>query len=253
MTSVYNENVICYDTVLGQNVVHNLWNPEIYDHCPVNNPNHQFQRTLIMATVSDSNVMVANRTLQTSGRYRDEQFDFEISAGPNSDYVPVTPVVFPYNVRIAYYSFIPSHDNIGDSFSVYLKTSVPDGTLTTFVNSGKLLIVSASVINKVKLGYEIILSNGIETQKMGECINIDYVTSTITVENDVLFSFDIGTIVSSKIVLSKDIKIMSDNAIKLAGDVPGNMFIPAGMIIQMEYKNISSLPKSAAFRSSMFV
>ena len=252
--TVYQQEIVCHDNISNEDVVHHdIWKPFVYESCPDNNPDHTFNITLIMITVSNTIANLISDARETSGTYRNQEFDFNIPAGPSTDYPVVGTKTFPYNTRFVAYEFVPTEDNVGDSFSLYIVPPTFVGVLIESVDGGNTIKVSNSILSKITLGVEVILDDGVNVQNLGECTNINLDTRILTVENNIDFSFSSGTPITLRFPVSKNIRIHSTDVIKFGTNMPGNKLIHKGLVITLCYNNASVDSKTILLRAEMFV
>ena len=252
--TVYQQNIICHDNVEEENFIHkDIWKPFVYGNCPDENPDHTYQDSVITSIVSSSIVSITQDSDKTGGKYRNQEFDFSVPAGPSTDYPVASIKTFPYNIRIAAYEFIPTDENVGDSFSIYVVPPTPVGILTQSIDDGNDIIVNSDVLNAISLGVEVILDDGVNVQNLGECVNIDLDTSTITVEETISFSFSASTPVKLRFPIAKHIRILNTKTIKFGNNMPGNKFIAEGLEITLCYNNPTENSKHAYLRAEMFI
>ena len=251
---VYNQNVICEDNTTNTNVVHyNLWYPNVYTSCPTNDPNHTWQESIVLAKVTNSNVMIVNNSINTNGNYRRQEFRMDIPAGPDSEIKVAYSMTFMYNVRIVNCAFHPTADNVNDRFSLYIVPPTPVGTVTTAVSSGNNVLMTNTAITALKVGMEVVLDDGVNTQNLGECLAINYNTQTVTTENAVANSFAPGTFVIIKVPVGKNITVLDTYSISFGTAMPGNKFLQEGYIIELNYMNLTANPKIAYFRADLMI
>lgn len=251
--TVYEQNVICHDNAMNNVVHYSIWKPYTIEACPNDDPTHTFVATNIMSIVSNLMTNIVSDSTETSGRYRNQHFQFNIPAGPSTDYPMADTKVFPYNVRIVGYEVIPLAENVGDYFSIYVLPPTPVGTLLTAASSGNVFNISNTAITNVSIGMEIILDNGSITENLGECIGIDYANQTVTTENNLTQSFGVGTLVIFRLPVAKHIPIFTANPIKFGNTIPGNKLIKKGFIIEFCYNNATVDAKTFNIRAEMFI
>ena len=251
---IYMQEVICHDNTLDKNTIHfNLWSPNVYNACPMSDPNHTFVGPMIITSVSKREVMLTSDARETGGRYRNQDLVFDVPPGPSTGYPVASVKSFPYNVMFVSYEFAPKNENVGDSRSIYIAAASPVGTLTADVSSGNVIGVTNGLITKIGVGMEVTLDDGVNSQNLGECYEIDYVNQTLTMEKEVLFSFNLGTPIYVRHSIANNVDVLNTNIMKLGNRLPGNKFINSNLQVVLCYNNSTTDAKTVHLRTEMFV
>jgi hypothetical protein len=253
--TVYQLNIICEDNTTSERVAHNsVWKPEILEACPNNDPNHTHILTGIVSRVSDSNVIPRNDMTDTGGNFKTKGYQFDVSAGPDSDYQEVGVVSFPYNIRVGNVTFDVATDNIGDYFEAYAKPTSPVGVLLTEVSSGTVLHVSNTVMTYLEMGFHAEIFDGVSTtQYLGECCAKNYSTQEVTLKLPVTSTFPAGSIIFVRAYIIESIPVISGRPIQVGSSVAGStVLVEPTKDMHILYKNMNGNAKKISFIVEMF-
>jgi hypothetical protein len=251
MTEVYNLLIICSDG--SQNHTHDLWDSNIITTCPENNPNHTYQKTRINSRIQDRRTISNNLVYGTDGFFRQINYNFNIPPGPNVEYQNVGNVSFYKPVRISGFKILTENENNGDFVEIYMEFPTPIGQTTSEVSSGTIIDVNSVATTYLKPGTDIKLVSGGLNQNLGECINVDFINHTMTVENDVTSTFPVGSSIYMSVGVLKNIKIVTNTCKLIFGkDSDGNFKIEPSNTIKIMYKNINNTAKNLQFTVEQF-
>lgn len=245
MADIYNWKLYCETE--SKNVT--TWSVVAPTSCP-NNNTHTIDSnsiTVIDSRLAHSFVPIEN-TSGTQGFFQTRGYLANIAPGPN-----VTPQLLPlfsrpYNVRVFSVTFMPNANNVGDTFSLIGLPGTDVGVLTSPVSSGNILNVSPTVLTNMQLGFAVTLNDGVTSQDLGECTNINVTNSTITTENSVANSFNAGTTnVLFSVRRFYNITIASTAPLVYGLSVAGGSFIPQNTQFQIQYINQTGIAKTLSF------
>ena len=243
-TTVYHIRFDCTDpsdTIIS----HDLW-VENYDSittCPLGISGHTLIDKVFLGKISQMAKTIIDDTSDTNGNYRAIGFDYNVNPGPDTDYQVLGDESYSYNVRVKAITINPGAENIGDTFSFVSARNTPVGALTADVSSGVILNVSDTVLVNINVGFEVTLQTGTTEQNLGECITIDSVAKTITVQNAVTSLFPAGSVVMITIKRIENLKITSDRLITFGGHNSNSTLAPAGLKGTVLYKNSTNVAK----------
>lgn len=162
--------------------------------CP-NDPSHtitnvvKIRQTKKILTVDDN----------AKGRYKTETLEFDIPSGSPGD-IHLNTKTFLTDTLVWTVQINVTTDMIGDYLDIIVLYDQPIGIVTAPVNGGSTLIpVNSTVTNVIEYGFEVVLLDTSQsppvTQILGECIEIDKETGTITVETPTSEAFAPGSII----------------------------------------------------------
>ena len=250
---VYQWNVVCYDSVTLKNVSQFVWSPDTPKECPCNILTHTFVESLIISTVSTKDIFVKNDKSATNGYFRLRGYNFNISAGPDLNLMKKDQYTFLNNVRVIDFIACFTPENVGDTFSVLLNYNTIVGIITSDVSNGFLLNVSINVIKNIKVGFLVTINGSSYSQELYECVNVDVINNTITVEKEISNIFLTGNTIGISIPIVDRVYISIDKNLKLGGSVNGNILIKKGKVLSIFYQNMSNQAKNLRFIGEMFV
>jgi hypothetical protein len=256
MTQIYNlyrYNINCHDIPSNIEVTHDVWSPEILNECPHYDPNHIFQSAYIIEKIQENNLFFENDTENTGGKFACYGYEFNVPSGPETSFIDIKQISFPYNIRISCCRF--SFDSVcaGDYFSAISIINIPYGITSAEVSTGNVIPLDNISITIVKLGTTIILDDGVNRQELGECIGIDINTKTVTVEKSVSNIFQSGTPVYFGFVMAQNLKISNSMLSFIIGEsVVNSMVLPTSQTVYIKYKNTTSSPKNFILYVDLF-
>lgn len=242
MSTLNNYRVFC----CTEGVFISTWSKTTPTNCPNNNShNINVDTTTIIESVSSHNVNVLQSSLGfTNQNYQVEGFEIVISANStvNKD------VSWPFNISIMTMNFQPSEDNIGDIINGFASPNTTIGVITANITQNvSVLNVNSTVLQYIKTGYVVNLTDSIQNINMGLCINIDTINSRITCSISSNTNMGIGSYVQVSRQIIKNIKFKSNNTIHLANKILNSSSFPANTIARLVYTNNSNIDKTFSF------
>ena len=215
-----------------------IWSEEMPTSCPINK-NHNINNSLtcIIDKIEPNIVKIKEDSIVTGGNFRCETKII------NSDINTTSITNFSYKYPISVYAvyFVSTIDHEGDIIETNIAPDIPVGLITKNVNTNDTILdVSQTVIDNIMIGYDVKITNQINTDDLGKVIAIDKIKKQITTENFTSHNF---TVNSSVILLT--VKIVENYEIgpptqHVIGDSKiGGMYVPADTIIQVKYQNKS--------------
>lgn len=216
--------------------------------CP-DNKNHAISLNpgpKILSTISDRKVKIIEEDGITQGIYKLHGFTQQI---PQSDVGNVSSFVHVWNYPITLSNgwFMSTDAMEGDMINCVVAEDTTVGVITEQVSPGDFIItVSPNVISHIYKGYEISLYDGINTDKLGEVIDIESSNSLITVQNSAINNFSPLSPTYVKI----GVKVIENLTIPVgklryafAEKKVGGKYIPADIPVVVKYTNNSGNAK----------
>lgn len=242
--TLYNIRFDCQDNLSAIHS-HNLWveDYDIITSCPSSDPNHTLVQKVLLDTVSQDAKIVMDDISNTNGYYRATGLTYDVGTGPDSDYQVVGQYSLPYNVRIQGIIITPSTENIGDSFMFVAARNTAIGALTVGVTGGTLLEVTDSVITHINVGFDLNIVNGGTGQHLGECIAVNKIAKTITVEHALMSAYPPGSLLLIGVKRIENFRIANDHPIVFGSNNVGSTLVPAGLVGTILYKNETAVAK----------
>lgn len=247
---IYRQNVICYDSITESNHSHDTYYPAPWTVCPTENLNHTFLTTYIVSKISSNQTTIINETDNTEGGYHAEGFNFDVPAGPSTEFVNVGSFVFPYNIRLECASLGLEPENYGDFIASSLVPPTPIALVSNAVSSGN--VITISTVAYIRIDMTITLVQGATVQNIGNVIAINSTNFTITVTENVSESFTPGAYVTAVLNYVKNIALKQNMKRTFGDSIEGNVLIPANSTIVIKYKNTTASSKSLGMMLEYF-
>lgn len=240
MSTVFKYRIFC--NTEGTNVYQ--WATDEPTKCP-NNTNHSIKAssTTIIEEIQQNVVKIKEESVDTGGHFRSESVIIPTIAGNSTNYVDK---VWKYPVSVYSVSFITNNSNMGDNLSICTGPDTRVGVITENVTTAMTTFkVSPIVMQYIAKGYNIKLSDGTNTDELGEVCSFDTVNNTITVDNASThnYNYTTPTYVLMEPYFIKNFEIGPAWKYDIGMSKIGSAYVPAGTVIRCIYKNNSSDPK----------
>jgi len=227
-------------------VVLSDYRTDIPTTCPNNNTHNIDESGIFIYHTMNSKTVTINQDgdVETGGYYRADQFDFTIPAGTGA--TATYDISYPYNVCVYSVIFLPSQENIGDTYSI---TSAPDtlAGLTSKsmdIGSTSIFLPSVSMLNP---GFNISITDDINTNNLGFITSIDKVNNIINCSSPSVNSFDEGSKIFISIPRFQNGKFLNSLNLNLGFSKIGSAGLPANKIVRVNYANNSGEAKTLNF------
>lgn len=217
-------------------------------YCP-NSTSHQIDAAGIEAldSVQTQQIFVSqnDQTVPVGGYFLCDQITMNIptgSTGLDTNY----DVSYPYNINAFNVTFLSSSNNIGDVVNVITIPDTPIGILLSGMTGGvnSLNISNTQLLNN---GFFITITDGTNTDDLGEITSIDTVNGIITCSVETVNSYAAGSTILIGISRVRNFLINQSGVIKLGISKIGSAGLPAGKISRLIYTNNSVDSKTFAF------
>lgn len=218
-----------------------IWNDTTPLVCPSNSAHNIDTNTItIVDTLETNSVNIIQESIITGGNYRTEGKKMTIQANSTE----IQDFSWPYNISALTITFYTNSNNENDILNSYIAPNTVIGILTDNVSiSNTVLRVNSTVIDNIKIGYQIIINN----QIIGECIDINKINNTITSSDAVTENYNIGTYIQMTVNPIKDFILKSNTLYEFARKTIGASSIPANTVIQLKYQNNTDEVKDLFF------
>lgn len=233
-----------------ENKFYNIWSETAPTVCPTNAA-HIVDNTQTMAlqTIDSNVVTIKEELLDTQGIYKYQGYSQVIPAGTPGDVTTIN-LTWPRQITLLNGTFDGQTANFGDVINADVIPATPIGYLTQNVNVGDTLLhVSPTVVQNVFNGFTVILSDGVNTVNMGECMSIDNVRNTITVQTASTQAFlaSSPTYLSISVSVVNNLHVGSVRPYEIAQKKIGGKTIPAGTKFSITYMNNDGQQKNFIF------
>ena len=218
--------------------------------CP-NNNTHIINTSLttIVNTVATNRVIAEENS---DGYFETEHITINIPSGTPGDLFE-HDVTWPMDVLLWRTLITPTSDMIGDTISVVASPETTVGVLTAPVTGGDTVFnVNSTVTDNMWRGFLVNLSDGVNKDFLGRCINVDSVAGTITVSTAAVNNFAAGSAVQIGVFTLKDIYVADTSTIDIGLKGAKGKTVTAGMIMRVRYTNNSGTSKTLRWRSEIY-
>jgi len=212
--------------------------------CPHNNT-HTIEPTGIrpVATITEKIVTINQDSIEIGGYFRTDFYSIQAPANT----VTTKDIVYPYNITIYLATYLGTNTNIGDSMSVYVAPGLTCGPLDTDIIAGATSLTLSSIYSVLSNGFLATISDGINTDDLGEITSVDQITKTIHFSAATTHDFAQGSIVKISIPRVKNCVFVNDNTFTLGSRKMESSGLPAGAKIRFIYTNNSNVDKTFNF------
>jgi len=212
--------------------------------CP-NNNSHTItsSATVIVSKVESKDVIITQEIIPTGGSYRAETR--KLTMVGNDTVQDDRAWLFPANALAI--QFHTSAENIGDTVTLAIAPNTTVGILTSDVAvNDTILNVSSTVTDFIRVGYELTLTDGINTEVLGVVVNVNPGAGQVTVETacPTAFAAATPTYVQQTVYFIKDFYLQGPYTYKLGDTTIGSSYIPTGTIVRIKYTNNSAAAKT---------
>lgn len=145
----------------------------------------------IVSNISTNSVKIVEESIPTGGNYMSEGYSMNLPANTTTTKTISWPI--PISVLSASYSTLTTH--IGDIIN-FVSDSFIIGVITANITAGNTVIsLNSTAINAVVLGYELIVTDGTNTDFLDTICCINKNTSTVTIRQAATHSFVAGSVI----------------------------------------------------------
>lgn len=217
-----------------------IWNDILPTICPSNVAHTIDTNTIsIIDTLETNSVNIIQESIITGGNYRTEGKKIVIQANSTT----TQEYSWQYNISALTITFYTGN-NENDILNCFVAPNTVIGALTNdVVISDTVLNVNSTVIDNIKVGYQIVINN----EFIGECIEINKINNTITSNNAVTQNYNTGTYIQMTVNPIKDFILKSNTLYEFARKTIGSSSIPANTIIKLQYQNTTNEEKNLFF------
>lgn len=225
-----------------------VWSIDKPTACPLDPLNHTIDpaKTSAIDQRDSSMVQIQEELVATQGIYQFEGDNYIIPAGAPGAVTNID-ITWPYDITLMNGGFDAATPQIGDRLSVEVAPNQVVGALTVPAGPGvSILNVTGTVTENVYKGYPITLTDGVQTNACGRCIEVDKINGTITVETEPTDTFSplSPTYVMMSVEVIKSLYIGSARSYSFAKKKLGGKLIPVGTIVRIKYTNTDGIEKA---------
>lgn len=217
-----------------------FWNKTIPTNCP-NDYRHKIDaaETIKLDTrnLEIQPVYIQQEGSATNGSYRYKCIKFNCNSNGETEH----DIIFPYPVTILQAETQTNETHRGDKLDLYFVTSNNIlGTLSSNLPVGDSnLFVSNSVVNNMANGFECIITNGSNTENLGEVINVCPHSNLISTEYCSSNEYNANSYIKYRLPIIEDMWITDPRTYTVGQKKITGSSLPANTYLQMHYSNSS--------------
>jgi hypothetical protein len=224
-----------------------VWSDQPPNACPSNSQHTIDKNTItIVNTVDTNSVENVQERNPTGGNYRSESK--KVIAGPNA--TTSFDFVWPYKISVLTMTLYTSSNSKNDIVNTFVAPNTTIGANTAAISSGNNIIaVSNTVLQYLKIGFQVSVTNGTQPSWVGECISINAANSTITLDTPAPSNIPAGQYIQMSINNVKNFVLRNDTVYELARKTIGASSIPSSTTLRLQYQNLSTTESKELFFS----
>ena len=180
---------------------------------------------------------------QTGGNFAVETVTVTVGANETK----ATDFSWPFGINVFALEFQTANNQSGDVFDIRANPETPIGSLTADISAGGTIIeVSSTVMLYAKIGFEITLDDGTNSDFMGRIIGVDQVNNRLTMETACSNTFlaSTPTVVKLTVHMLRNYTFGPPGPVILGESKIGGSFMPANSIVQLTYQSNTAEAKT---------
>lgn len=204
--------------------------------CPANSSHTiDASQNRIVETRNPSSVTISEESVATGGKYACACLKF--TAPGNT--ITSESISFPMIISVLNGQLAVSSDMIGDSIVWTVAPNTTVGALTANANIGDTVLnVSSTVTDNIQIGFDVTLTDGVNTDECGPVVAVDSVNGTITVQTALLYNFSaVSPTYVQMTIKYVDIELAIEGYFVIAGHKIGSASLPSNVPITCYYNN----------------
>jgi hypothetical protein len=244
MATVYRWRVRC----VTDNKFEYIWSETEPTGCPIDTGHIiDATKTAVVNKIEENYVKIKEESIPTGEHFACETVTVEIEPKNSAS----KEVSWPIPIVIYNMTFTTTDDHIGDTFNVDVSPNTVIGAITASSKAGDTIIsVTDTVLENIKIGYQINLTDGKNLDNLGIIVSIDIINKTITVSSPTIHDFSPlePTYVIMTVNLIKNYEIGPSGYKIINRSKIGGTYVPPGTIMELSYNNGGSIPKKIVFQ-----
>lgn len=156
-------------------------------------------------------------------------------------------ITWPTDIAVISAKVFMAANNVNDRVDVYINKHTTIGIITSNVATNDTVItVNDTVMQYIHVGFEMTLTDGVNTDELGNVKSMDFTNNQITVENAAVHNFTAySTSVKMSVHIVESVTLPTYyDTIDVGYTNLGTSFAPAGTQFQVEYYNSTGLAKN---------
>ena len=242
MSSVYHYRVYCNTDSKNEYV----WNTSIPTTCPINSEHDINTESISIINEINPNLLkIQEERIPTGENFRSECYPLFGATGP--DVITTRDFTWPYPVTVLEIKLYVEDQNKGDKIGLQVGPDTIIGVITSPVSIGATSItVSSTVLDYLMNGYNLSLTDGVNTDDCGRVNNINTSTSTVTFSTPTTHSFShtSPTYVRQTVRVIDDFTLGPKWLISVGDSKIGGAYVPSNTIVRTIYTNNENYSKT---------
>jgi hypothetical protein len=236
MSTIYYYRVYC--TTDAQNEY--IWAEDQPVTCPINSAHSiDITKTSIIDKRDPNVTQIQEETVPTGGHFQSTVKQMDIAANETK----IFDYTWPHPISVLSIHMVTESSNKGDTVDLLVSPDTLIGSIITDVAKNDTIInVSSSVIENVKVGFYLTLTDGTITSDLGRVLSIDSANNTVTVETGSSNAFlsTTPTYIRQNIYMLKNWIIGPAWNYTIGESKIGGSYVPANTTIRVIYTNNSN-------------
>lgn len=238
-------NVVLYKWRVNCTVHSNVfvWNDTKPTVCPVNTADTiDATKTVIVDKIEQNTVTIKGPTGITGGNFRTESHVLTVPANA----VVTKDIIWQYPVSVLEAFLMGTDNNTGDIFDLTVAPNATIGVVVAPVAIGATSItVNSTVTDFIAVGFKLYLTDGVNTNDLGQCLSFDKITRVLTFQTPPTHAFSPATPthVQMAICLISNYEIGPPGKYVIGRSKIGGSFIPTGVTARLSYTNTTNVAK----------
>jgi hypothetical protein len=222
------------------------------EFCP-NSHEHTFDKSTlrILSSTSETGripyVRIFEEDTVTGGHFRSQSFKLS-NIQPHSTQTFVKS--FPYNITVYQVKFFAENAHKGDVINSFVFPDTIFGAINRSVNIGdNTFRVPLSQLANLQVGWVIKITDGANTDLLGDIVSIDTTTGIVTTTGVATHNYSplSPTYVKLSIQNVKDYEIRTEGDSQIGRSKLGGSTLPKGVAFRVDYTNNSDVVKDWVF------
>lgn len=226
------------------------------DTPPTQCPNDQYHsidpNSVEDITAYESNKLTINGSLPVNKKFEIATFTFTGGSGVPNDTITEYDISFDMDVEIASMRVFNTTSHLGNFLDAILNPGAVLATITENIDNSTIGFFGVSSIANLKIGYNVLISDGGNTDDVGRIIDIDDVNSQIKVKTPPTNSFTSGAEIQSNIYYTKNFHLGDPYINYPTHNVQKTLFFKQGNILRIRYHNTSGGDKDVALHFEIY-
>lgn len=239
MTTIYKYALRC----ITENENKTVWSETPPTACPIHTDHIISEPSIrVIDLRSPNEIQIKEETVPTGGNFRAicKKITIAPSEKKNTDFI------WPFPITALGIKFVTTAENEGDKLELIAGPDTIVGMIGTNISSGtNEIVINTPVWDLLYIGYNIKLSNGVNTENLGYIIEKDNATKTVRTSNSTVNSY-----LSANTSVMVSVYIVEDFTIGKAGDWSigdnkiGGSYVDKNKVVRFVYHNQTIQPKT---------